>query len=91
MKLPRQVKCYCPYCKGHRPHEIERVKKRAASELSWGQRRFRKVTSGYGSFPRPKPDRNKPTKRVSIRYRCSKCKKAHQRPGFRAKRFELTE
>ncbi|MFA6668595.1 MAG: 50S ribosomal protein L44e, partial [Candidatus Methanomethylophilaceae archaeon] len=56
MKLPRTVKRYCPTCKTHAVHDVERVKKKKASELKWGQRRFRKVTSGYGGFPRPKPE-----------------------------------
>ena len=70
MKLPRQVKGYCPKCKKHQTKEIERVKKKKASELAQGQRRFRRVTSGFGGFPRPKPEgRVKPTRKVWIRYR----------------------
>ena len=92
MHMPRKVKRYCPYCGRHTIHEVEKVKKRKASELKWGQRRFRRVTAGYGGFPRPKPEgREKPTKRVNIRYRCTECKKAHHSPTFRAKKFELTE
>jgi len=91
MKLPRKMKMYCPFCKVHQLHEVERVKKRKASELRWGQRRFRRVTAGYGGFPRPKPDREKPTRRVALKFRCQKCKKAHQRPGQRAKKFEIKE
>src|SRR3972149_351161 len=69
----------------------ERVKTRPRSELRRGQRRFRRVSRGYGGFPRPKPEgREKPTKRVHLRYRCKECKKAHQRAGIRAKKFELT-
>lgn len=90
MKLPRQVKTYCRYCNKHTPHEVERVKKKKAGELKWGQRRFRKVTAGYGGFPRPKPEgREKPTTRVYLRYRCNKCKKAFQRPCIRSKKFEF--
>ena len=92
MKLPRNLKRYCPHCKKHVSHDVERVKKRKASELKWGQRRFRKVTSGYTGFPRPKPEgREKPTKRVLLRFVCQTCKKAHQPAAQRAKKFELTE
>lgn len=92
MKMPRTIKRYCPFCKTHRDVEVERVKKRKASEMKQGQRRFRRVTRGYRGFPRPKPEgREKPTKRISLRYRCKSCKKAHQSPCFRAKKFELTE
>jgi large subunit ribosomal protein L44e len=92
VKLPRKVARYCPHCKKHQPHEVEKVKKRKASELSAGQRRFRRVTRGYRGFPRPKPEgREKPTKRQALRYRCTKCKKAHQPPVKRAKVVEIKE
>jgi large subunit ribosomal protein L44e len=91
MKLPRNIKAYCPKCKNHTSHEVERVKKKKANERKWGQRRFRRVTAGYGGFPRSKPEgREKPTRRVYLRYRCKKCKKAWQRPCIRAKKFEFT-
>ena len=91
MRLPRDVKTYCPHCDAHTIHTIERIKKRRASELKWGQRRFRRITAGYGGFPRPKPHGEKPTRRQPILYRCNTCKKAQQRPCRRAKKFELGE
>ena len=66
VKMPRQVKRYSPSAGKHTMHTVERVKKKRASELKWGQRRFRRVMAGYRGFPRPKPDgREKPTKRVT--------------------------
>ena len=91
VKMPRTVKRYSPAAGKHTEHTVERVRKRRASELKWGQRRFRRVTSGYRGFPRPKPSGEKPTKRVYLRYRCSSCNKAWHRPNIRAKKFELTE
>ncbi len=92
VKMPRQVKRYSPSAGKHTLHTVERVKKKRASELRWGQRRFRKVTSGYRGFPRPKPDgREKPTKRVNILYRCTETGKAHYAPCKRAKKFELVD
>ena len=92
MKRPRSIKRYCPSCKKHTDHEVDKVKKKRASELKRGQRLFRKVTSGYGGFPRPKPEgREKPTKRVNLKYKCKTCGKAHQSPSLRAKKFELVE
>lgn len=92
MKIPRNIKRYCPKCKKHQGHDVERVRKRRASELKWGQRRFRRALAGYRGFPRPKPEgREKPTKRVMLRFVCNTCKTAHQPPAQRAKKFELTE
>jgi len=91
MKVPRQINCYCPYCKKHTPHKVEQVKKHKASELKWGQRRFRRVIAGYRGYPRPLPKgREKPTRRVNLRYRCTQCGKEHLQPGVRAKRLEIT-
>ena len=92
VKMPRQVKRYSPSAGKHTMHTIERVKKRRASELRWGQRRFRRVMAGYRGFPRPKPEgREKPTKRVNILYRCTETGKAHYAPCQRAKKFELID
>ena len=92
MKMPQRIRGYCPFCNKHTELEVERVKNRPRSELRAGQRRFRRVTAGYGGFPRPKPEgREKPTKRIHLRFRCRECHKAHQRPGIRAKKFELVE
>ncbi|MFQ6060719.1 MAG: 50S ribosomal protein L44e [Thermoplasmata archaeon] len=92
MKMPRVIKGYCPFCGKHTELDIEKVKSRPRSEFRRGERRFRRVSAGYGGSPRPiYKDREKPTKRVYLRYRCRECKKAHHRSCFRAKRFELVE
>ena len=83
---------YCPKCKTHTDHDVERVRKRKPSEFNAGQRRFRRTTSGFGGFPRPRYEwREKPTKRVAIRFRCTKCKKAVTPSTKRAKKFEIVE
>src|SRR2546421_2386885 len=68
MKMPQRIRGYCPFCNKHTELEVERVKNRPRSELRAGQRRFRRVTAGYGGFPRPQPrGRGKTTKRVPLR------------------------
>ncbi len=84
VKMPRKIMRYSPSAGKHTEHTVERVKKRRASELKWGQRRFRRVTSGYRGFPRPKPSGEKPTKRVNLVFRCSETGKAHSPKGKRA-------
>jgi len=92
MQKPRKIKTYCPYCKKHTIHSVDRIKKRKASELKQGQRRFRRVTSGYRGFPRPKPEgREKTSRRVNLKYKCDECKKSHQPPSIRSKKFEQGE
>ena len=45
---------------------------------------------GYRGFPRPKPEgREKTSRRIALRYRCTVCKKIHQPPGIRTKKLEI--
>ena len=92
MQKPRKIKTYCPYCKKHTIHEVDKIKKRKASELKQGQRRFRRVMQGYGGFPRPKPEgREKTSKRIALKFKCSVCNKIHQPPNIRTKKLEIGE
>jgi len=92
MKKPSKIKRYCPYCKKHTLHEVDKIKKRKASELKKGQRRFRRVTSGYRGFPRPKPEgREKTSRRIGLKYKCTVCKKIHQPKNLRTKKLDIGE
>jgi len=92
MLRPRKIKRYCAKCKKHTIHEVHKIKKKKASELKQGQRRFRRVTSGYRGFPRPKPEgREKTSRRAPLLYSCSVCKKSHQPPSLRARKVEISE
>ena len=92
MKIPRKIKRYCPICKKHTLHNVEKIKKRKASELKQGQRRFRRVTRGYRGFPRPKPEgREKTSRRAPLKFLCNVCKKSKQPATQRAKKVEIGE
>jgi len=98
MKMPKKVNRYCPKCKVHTEHKVIQVKSsRKRATLKKGQRRHerRAGVSGYGGYPRPKPEHCKRwsvklTKKLDLRYECSKCKKQTVRKqGFRLKKFEF--
>ena len=92
MKIPKEKRTYCPHCKKHTMHEVHTAKKRKASELKWGQRQFRRVTSGYRGYPRPLPSGNKPTKKLDLRFKCKECNKSHiKRSTFRAGKVEFIQ
>jgi large subunit ribosomal protein L44e len=92
MHLPKEQRTYCPRCHKHTPHDVEKNKKRSASELKWGQRRFRRATGGYGGFPRPKPEgRAKAVRRIYLKYRCQTCKYVVQPKSYRGGQLELVE
>ena len=92
MLKPRKIKMYCAKCKKHTTHEVHKIKKKKASELKQGQRRFRRVMSGYRGFPRPKPEgREKTSRRAPLKYTCTQCKKSIQPPSLRARKVEVGE
>ncbi|MBI2583605.1 MAG: 50S ribosomal protein L44e [Candidatus Aenigmarchaeota archaeon] len=90
MKIPKKQRRYCIYCKKHTEHTLEEAKRRPRRTMAQGQRRFLRKMRGYGSFPKENPKgREKATKKVDFRYKCSECKKAHPiGKGFRIKKVE---
>lgn len=92
MKFPKTMKTFCPICKKHTEHSVEIAKKKPRRTLAQGQRRFLRKLKGYTSFPRPKPDYEKATKKLDLRFKCKECGKKHERgQGWRAKKFELVK
>lgn len=92
MKYPKIVRRYCPTCRKHTEFEVKREKVgRKRRTDAQGQRRFNRKLKGFGSFPRPNPkDRQKPTRKVDLRFKCKECKKTHViGKGFRVKKFEI--
>lgn len=90
VKYPKTIRTFCPFCRKHTEHEVEVVKKRPRGKLKKGERAFQRKLKGYGSFPRPKPSGEKPTKKLDLRFKCKECGKKHTRgKGFRVKKFEI--
>lgn len=91
-KMPKKIRTHCPFCKKHTIHEVEKVKKGRTSSLTKiaRQKARSQGIGNLGKFSKV-PGGDKPTKRVNIRFRCTKCKKAHTRKSFRASRFDLEE
>jgi large subunit ribosomal protein L44e len=93
MHFPKQIMTYCPKCDKHTLHNVELAKKRPRGIMTHGMRRFNRKMKGYGSFPKENPKgREKPTKKLDLRYECTVCHKKHMRGmGWRAKKFELVK
>ena len=92
MKVPKKQRIFCPFCKKHTEHSVDKDKKKPRRKFAQGQRRYMRKLKGYGSFPRPKPDYEKATKKLDLRYKCKVCGKKHTKgQGFRAKKFELVK
>jgi len=91
MKFPQKPSMFCPTCKKHTQCTVEISKKKPRGELTHGQRIFNRKMLGYGSFPRENPKgREKSTRRLDLRFKCSVCNKKHMHGrGFRVKKFEI--
>ncbi|MBC7099133.1 MAG: 50S ribosomal protein L44e [Hadesarchaea archaeon] len=92
MIIPKKIRTYCPSCRKHTEHNVSQLKKRAARPLSWGQRQFARVTTGYGSQPRSEQKKfAKTSKKVVLMLKCTVCKKSHPYKGFRSKGVKFGE
>jgi large subunit ribosomal protein L44e len=91
MKYPEKVRIFCKHCKTHNIHSVEQAKRKTRRKVAQGQRRFLRKMKGYHSFPKENPKgREKPTRRIDLRFKCEKCgKKNIKGSGFRVKKFEL--
>ena len=97
MKMPKQVKRYCPTCKSHQLAKViaERTRARPATKkgaFSWGARHQFEIESGYGSFPKPiVHEKAKTTKKANLRFQCTKCGKSnYKQTPKRLRKVELT-
>lgn len=104
MKLPKQRKKYCPYCKKHEQHKIIEGKKKTrgtAHPLSHGSKkrikgRGRIGTGNNGKYSKPAISKWRMTgvknsKKIDLRFQCGTCKKQHVlgNGGFRARKVEF--
>ena len=91
MKYPKKLRIFCPYCRKHTDHTAELAKRKTRRKLAQGQRRFLRKMEGYHSFPKENPKgREKSTRKVDLRFKCSVCGKKHMKgKGFRTKKLEF--
>jgi large subunit ribosomal protein L44e len=74
--------------KAHHPRRGEGAKGTGHDD---GRQKYRAQGIGNSGKFSKVPGGDKPTKRVNLRYRCSECKKAHNRKGFKVSKFDLVE
>jgi large subunit ribosomal protein L44e len=92
MKMPKRINTYCSFCGKHTIHEVRKVKKGRLSSLTRivRQKKRRSGIGNAGKFSKV-PGGDKPTKRINVIYRCTECKRAHTRRGFKVSKFEIVE
>ena len=105
MKLPKETKRYCPYCKKHTSQTVLTAKQKSRSAthpLSRGgnsRLKSRGLISGYGNkgrYSRKGPKdwkmKAKVTKKISVVFKCKVCNKMKgMKKGIRSSRIVIGE
>jgi len=102
MKLPKQIKRFCPKCKTSKIQKVDQYKsvgKRGSlskgSKIRIQKRGKHKGFGNHGKLSKPPISKFKRTgakisKKTTLRYQCTECKKySQQRQGIRAKKVEI--
>ena len=104
MKIPKEMKRHCPYCRKHTEHQVSQAKRKTPNSvhpMSYGskqraRRRGRARGMGnLGRYSKPaiskfKMTGKKLTKKSDLRYKCKVCKKiSSQSKGIRIKKIEI--
>lgn len=105
MKLPKETRRYCPYCKKHTTQSIATAKQKsrsAAHPMSRGsasREKSRGLRGGFGNSgrrsrkgPKDWKRKSKVTKRITIMYKCKVCGKMKGiKKAVRSGRIEIGE
>eukprot|EP00913_Durusdinium_trenchii_P021423 g20134.t2 len=88
--IPKTRSTYCRKCKKHTTHKVSQYKTGKASKTAQGKRRYDKKQAGYGGQTKPIFHKKaKTTKKIVLKFECSKCKAKRMKPIKRTKHFEL--
>lgn len=78
MKIPKEIKDYCPTCNTHTKAKLKQFKAGTTRAMAWGTREnVRKHKKGYGGKAEFTAIVKKNTKRPTFVAECSVCKKKH--------------
>jgi large subunit ribosomal protein L44e len=91
MKVPKEMRTYCPKCKTHTDHQVSIYKKGKDRAMAVGNRRHERDEHGYGGQKFPKLRRTaKTTKKQLLRLTCRTCDDTRYRFGIRLRKLEIT-
>eukprot|EP00439_Symbiodinium_sp_Y106_P048217 s203_g6.t1 len=90
VNIPKARNTYCRKCKKHTPHKVSQYKTGKASLSAQGKRRYDKKQAGFGGQTKPVFHKKaKTTKKIVLKFECTKCKAKRMKPIKRTKHFEL--
>jgi len=92
MKVPKEIRTYCPRCKKYTPHSVSLYKPGKRRSLAQGERRYKAKQKGYGSKRKPEQKRTaKVTKKQVLKLKCKECGYIIHKKGIRLKKLEIVE
>jgi len=90
MKVKGELNKYCPRCKKHTAHVISTYKAGKRRSAAQGERRMKRKTAGYGSFPKNIQKRfAKTTKKTVLKLKCKECEHILLSRSMRLKKVEV--
>jgi len=92
VKIPKELRTFCPSCKKHTLHSISLYKKGKERASSWGARRQAGRKRGYGGQKFPELIRTaKTNKKATLKLKCKECNKENIRMGIRLRKAEIVQ
>lgn len=90
MKVPKELRTYCPKCKKHTDHTVSLYKKGRDRASALGARRHAEDKKGYGGQKFPELKRTaKTTKKQTLMLKCKACNYVLQKYGMRLRKLEI--
>ncbi len=90
MKVPREIRTYCPRCRKYTIHTVTLYKPGKRRSLAAGQRRYLAKLKGYGSQRKPEQKKTaKVTKKQVLKLKCKECGYTLHKKGIRTKKLEI--
>jgi len=90
VRVPREIRTYCPRCRKYTIHTVTLYKPGKRRSLAAGQRRYLAKLKGYGSQRKPEQKRTaKVTKKQVLKLKCKECGYTLHKKGIRTKKLEI--
>ncbi|HLC69210.1 MAG TPA: hypothetical protein VJH24_05195 [Candidatus Bilamarchaeaceae archaeon] len=79
MKVPKEMRTYCPFCRKHTVHKVKLASKGKVRSMAIGQRAHERSLLGHGGKRAGEKSVRKQGKRQKLMLTCNECKKKHER------------
>ena len=78
MKVPAEMRKYCPKCNAHTVHKVKMPSKGQRRSLEKGELKHKRKLRGHGGKRAGKKEVEKQGKRTKVMLVCTQCNKKHE-------------